>query len=608
MISNEVEEIKNRLDIIEVIGGYIKLIKAGRNYKALCPFHQEKTPSFIVSPEKQIWHCFGCGRGGDIFTFVMEIEHLDFYETLKILARRAGIELKKENPQKKSQRQKFLSISEIATKFFETQLWKSNSGRKILNYLKKRGLDNETIKKWRIGWIPDDWQSLSNFLAQKYSIEDLIQVGLSIAKKNNPNEVYDRFRSRIIFPIFDLNNQPIAFSGRIFGKDESQAKYINTPETILYQKSYQLMGLNFANRVIREKNFCILVEGNLDVILSHQSGHENTVAPCGTGFTSEQAKIISRYTNNLAIAFDSDEAGQNATVRTIGLTLKQKFNVSVVQICKKDPADLILENPELWNKSVKNRTPAIDFYFQKIIKNQPETILEKKKIIEKILPLIQTITDPIEKDEWIKRLSQETDIRENIIHQELDRMKKKANIYYPTTQEFNHSNNKPPEKKIFKNRLEERLLLLLFWGNENKLDIYSKIEKIKEEYFFNSLNLKIFQIIKKFYNQDIKSIINQTPSELSPYLSQIVFDVDKIKNYSVKLFDQEFEDIIARLEEKFIKKKIIFLSQELAQLEKYQSLNNNSPNEEMKLKRIKLSELILQQKQIQEKIFNQKYE
>ena len=605
--SNEIEEIKNRLDIVEVIGSYIRLIKAGRNYKALCPFHQEKTPSFIVSPEKQIWHCFGCQRGGDIFTFVMEIEHLNFYEALKVLARRAGVELKKENPQKRTQRQKFLTINEIATQFFETQLWKSNSGQSVLSYLRKRGLSDETIKKWRIGWAPDDWRSLSNFLKKKYSADDLIQIGLSIAQKNNPQEIYDRFRSRVIFPIFSLNNQPIAFSGRILGKDESQAKYINTPETILYQKGHQLMGLNFANRAIREKDFCILVEGNLDVILSHQSGHENTVAPCGTGFTVDQAKIIFRYTDNLALALDSDDAGQRAALRATEIALGQKFNVSVIQIKEKDPADLILENPVDWDESVKNKISAIDFYFGKIIKDPPETIVEKKKIIEKILPVIKIIADPVEKEEWIKKLSQKIDIREGIIRQELNKMTARENNYQSTAPKPDNQTQNNATKTV-NNKIEARLLLLLFLGKENKLDIYSKIEKIKEEYLSNQIILKIFQLLRHSRNQDIKSIVSQAPPDLSPYLSQIIFKVDEMRGYSPELFNREIDDIIDRLEEKYIKKQIITLSQEIAQKEKYQPNGNNSFDQELNSKKIRLAHLISQQKQIQEKIFNQKYE
>ena len=605
--SNEIEEIKNRLDIVEVIGSYIRLIKAGRNYKALCPFHQEKTPSFIVSPEKQIWHCFGCQRGGDIFTFVMEIEHLNFYEALKVLARRAGVELKKENPQKRTQRQKFLTINEIATQFFETQLWKSNSGQSVLSYLRKRGLSDETIKKWRIGWAPDDWRSLSNFLKKKYSADDLIQIGLSIAQKNNPQEIYDRFRSRVIFPIFSLNNQPIAFSGRILGKDESQAKYINTPETILYQKGHQLMGLNFANRAIREKDFCILVEGNLDVILSHQSGHENTVAPCGTGFTVDQAKIIFRYTDNLALALDSDDAGQRAALRATEIALGQKFNVSVIQIKEKDPADLILENPVDWDESVKNKISAIDFYFGKIIKDPPETIVEKKKIIEKILPVIKIIADPIEKEEWVKRLSQKINIREGIIRQELNKMTARENNYQSTAPKPDNQTQNNAIKTV-NNKIEARLLLLLFLGKENKLEIYSKIEKIKEEYLPNQIILKIFQLLRHSRNQDIKSIVSQAPPDLSPYLSQIIFKVDEMRGYSPELFNREIDDIIDRLEEKYIKKQIITLSQEIAQKEKYQPNGNNSFDQELNSKKIRLAHLISQQKQIQEKIFNQKYE
>ena len=593
-MSNEIEEIKNRLDIVEVIGSYIRLSKTGRNYKALCPFHQEKTPSFIVSPEKQIWHCFGCGKGGDIFTFVMEIEHIDFYEALKTLAQRAGVELKKEPVEKKSRRQKFLAINELATEFFETQLWRSQDGQKALGYLKKRGLKNETIRKWRIGWAPNNWRALSDFLRKKYSVDDLIQVGLAISKSNRPTEIYDRFRSRIVFPIFNLDHQPVAFSGRIFNQDESQAKYINTPETILYQKGYQLMGLNFAHREIRQKDSCLLVEGNMDVIMAHQAGTENVVAPCGTGFTQGQAKIIHRYTENLIIAFDSDEAGQRATRRVIDLALEKGLNTFVVKISEKDPADLILENCQIWLKSVQERIPAIDFYFQSVITNSSLTIAGKKQIVKIILPTIKRISNQVEKAEWVKKLSQRININEKAIWQELKKIKEPRELQRrQATSLYSVSN----PSKFDEEPLERRVILLFIFVSENGLNARAKMEQIKEEYFTSPIYKKMFQFIKK--TSGSQSLINCFPPDLSSWVSRLLLEVDGLKNYSNKSLEEEVEDLIGRLKGKYLQREINLISQEINDLEKYQP-KSVKINGKVEL----LSRLISQQKEIQERIFN----
>ena len=593
-MSNEIEEIKNRLDIVEVIGSYIRLSKAGRNYKALCPFHQEKTPSFIVSPEKQIWHCFGCGKGGDIFTFVMEIEHIDFYEALKTLAQRAGVELKKEPVEKKSRRQKFLAINELATEFFEAQLWRSQDGQKALGYLKKRGLEDGTIRKWRIGWAPNNWRALSDFLRKKYSVDDLVQVGLAISKSNRPTEIYDRFRSRIVFPIFNLDHQPVAFSGRIFNQDESQAKYINTPETILYQKGYQLMGLNFAHREIRQKDSCLLVEGNMDVIMAHQAGTENVVAPCGTGFTQGQAKIIHRYTENLIIAFDSDEAGQRATRRVIDLALEKGLNTFVVKISEKDPADLILENCQIWLKSVQERIPAIDFYFQSVITNSSLTIAGKKQIVKIILPTIKRISNQVEKAEWVKKLSQRININEKAIWQELKKIKEPRELQRrQATSLYSVSN----PSKFDEEPLERRVILLFIFVSENGLNARAKMEQIKEEYFTSPIYKKMFQFIKK--TSGSQSLINCFPPDLSSWVSRLLLEVDGLKNYSNKSLEEEVEDLIGRLKGKYLQREINLISQEINDLEKYQP-KSVKINGKVEL----LSRLISQQKEIQERIFN----
>ncbi|MFA7714680.1 MAG: DNA primase, partial [Candidatus Paceibacterota bacterium] len=272
-MDSPIEEIKNRLNIVDVIGGYLKLQKAGANWRACCPFHNEKGPSFFVSPSRQIWHCFGCSKGGDVFSFVKEIEGVEFGDALRILAHKAGVELKPQSPEwqnLKTERQRVYDVCDLASRFFEAQLEKSKTGQEAKKYLLSRGLNEESIAKWRLGFAPDTWQGLSDFLVGRdYDREEVAKAGLAV--KNQEGNFYDRFRGRIIFPVFDTNSQVVGFGGRVFEtpkNDAEGAKYINISNTLIYDKSRILYGLDRAKVDIRKKDFCILVEGYMDCILS----------------------------------------------------------------------------------------------------------------------------------------------------------------------------------------------------------------------------------------------------------------------------------------------------------------------------------------------------
>ena len=277
-MEDNVSKIKDRLDVVDVISGYLKLQKAGINFKARCPFHNEKTPSFVVSPERQVWHCFGCSKGGDIFSFVQDIEGVEFPEALRVLAAKAGIELESFNPAVKDDKTKLYEVCESATKFFEKQFL-SSTGKLALEYLKNRGVAEPTIQEFRLGFAPNDWNALGTFLKNcGYSENEIIEAGLAV-KRNDSSGVYDRFRSRMMFPIWDLNGQVVGFTGRIFGTDDKEsAKYINTPQTRIYDKSRILYGLNKAKMEIKSADQCVLVEGNMDALMSYQAGVKNVVA------------------------------------------------------------------------------------------------------------------------------------------------------------------------------------------------------------------------------------------------------------------------------------------------------------------------------------------
>ncbi|PIS30692.1 MAG: DNA primase [Candidatus Portnoybacteria bacterium CG08_land_8_20_14_0_20_40_83] len=477
-----VDEIKSRLDIIEVIGSYIKLSKAGRNYKARCPFHSERTPSFMVSPERQIWHCFGCNAGGDIFAFVKQIEGIEFGDALRMLAQRAGVVLKRQDPAIQTKRKRLYEICELATKFFQKQL-ESREGQRASNYLfKDRGLKNQTIREWRLGWAPDEWHALADFLRQRdYSEQEVFDAGLTVKKESSnrglssvttedsPLNYYDRFRSRIMFPLFDIQGQVVGFAGRIFGKeDPNVGKYINTPQTVLYDKSWLLYGLNFAKLQLREKNSCIFVEGNLDVIMSHQAGIKNTVASSGTALTGAHLKIVGRYTDNLIFAFDMDLAGETATRRSIDLALENDFNVKIVSIGEKDPADLIKQSPSGWEKAAGSAIPIIDYYFKTVFAKYPGkdgqiTSEDKKQIAKILLPVIKKIPNDIIRSHWIGELAKKLRVDEKALYGEMQKTRTET-VAGPQTLKENKE-TKPEKSRI--RELEERLLAIVFNYPEN---------------------------------------------------------------------------------------------------------------------------------------------
>ena len=469
MISSPIDEIKSRLDIIEVISSYIKLSKTGANYRALCPFHSEKKPSFFVSPARQIWHCFGCGKGSDIFGFVKEIEGVEFGDALRILARRAGVELKPMKPESASwrtERQRLYEICELATRFFEKQLEESSSGKEAKKYLLSRGISEDSIKKWRLGYSPDTWEGLTEFLVSRgYKREEVIKVGLAIQKEpigemmsEDLRDAYDRFRGRIIFPIFDLNSQIIGFGGRVFKeKDKAEiAKYVNTPNTLLYDKSRVLYGLDKAKVEIRKKDNCILVEGYTDVIMSHQAGVQNVVATSGTALTHYQLKILKRYSENLILGFDMDVAGDSATKRGIDLAQGQGFNIKVIRLSDgKDAADIISKNPKEWQNSLLNEKSILEFYFESAFSGRDSKTPEGKKEIAKILlPVIKRIPNKIERGYWIQKLAKELGAKEENIEEELKKVKLEgySEVYGLEKEELE---NLPPKSR--RELLEERL-------------------------------------------------------------------------------------------------------------------------------------------------------
>ena len=508
MISST-EEIKSRINIVDLIGEYVRLTKAGANWKARCPFHNEKTPSFMVSEDKQIWHCFGCQKGGDIFGFVMEIEGMEFKEALKFLAEKSGVKLPEYRKEYHKEASKVPEILELATKFYEKQLWDGVGKNKILGYLYERGLKNETIKEFRLGYAPNGWRNLLTFLIDRgYKIEEIAGTGL-LVKRNNDQDAnksqisnlkpenskettnyqlpatsyYDRFRDRIIFPISDINGKVVGFSARVApGEDESQAKYVNTPETEVYHKSKILYGIDKARREIKSKNFVLLVEGNLDVMAASQAGLKNTVAVSGTALTPDHLDILKRYTENIKMFFDADSAGQIAARRSAELCFQKDISVFIVKPkLGKDAADVAQNNPEELENAVNEAVPAAEYFFGVILAKYDKTKAEGKKAIAKdTLNLIRNFQNEIDRSHWVKKLSREIEVEEKALLDVLGKASLKR-----TAGRFRREDNK-----------------------EREISLGSRAEKIREKIIGLMLaEPAVWEKMENFEDQEIKAFL-----------------------------------------------------------------------------------------------------
>lgn len=497
-MTSPTEEIKSRIDIADFIGSYVRLQRAGSTLKACCPFHNEKTPSFVVSPARQMWHCFGCGKGGDVFSFLMEIEGHDFPEALKILADRTGVVLSHEDQKSRGEKARLFEIMEAATAFFQERLKKDE---RVEDYLKSRKLSDDTIKEFRVGYAPNDWQELMKALGKEgFSGPELVKVGLAVAHEPTGQaqtaevRYYDRFRGRVMFPIFDYQGRIIAFGGRLFeppgsAPRDKEAKYINTPETPLYQKSKVLYGMHKAKTVISREGACIIVEGYMDALMAHQAGTHNVVASSGTALTQDHIHIIKRLTTTVLAAFDMDIAGQAAAERGIELLLKEGIDVKVIKLEGiKDPADAVQKDPDIWRRAVATARPLMRFYMDLAISRSDPSTPEGKREFEKIvLPKIAILSSELERAHWVAEASAVLHIPEQSIWGALSHRRGYA--------EGRPSVLVPQGKAVAKSRkelLEERILGMLATSPE----LLEKQGIVLEEPFFSKERGALFSAIR----------------------------------------------------------------------------------------------------------------
>ncbi|MDQ5883523.1 MAG: primase [Patescibacteria group bacterium] len=485
-----VDQIKERLNIVDVVSMYVPLTSAGKNYKGKSPFKQERTPSFYVSPDKGLYHCFSTGKGGDMFTFVQEMEGLDFKGALKVLADKAGISLQNWSPKEKEEKDNLYEIMESATKIFEELLTKHSE---VLEYIKNRGIEDSTIKDFRIGYAPDGWRNLYDKLKDKYSDKDLSLAGLV---KKTEKGVYDTFRDRIMFPICDSSGRVIAFSGRIFKDDGKSGKYVNSPDTPLFNKSDVLFAIDKAKNYIRKYNFTTIVEGQFDVIALHQAGFKNTVAVSGTALADgligkdkqiNNLGVVKRLSNNLVLAFDSDTAGVNAAKRSAHIGMSLGMDVKVLDITEgKDPADFLKDfGKDAWSKILKEAEHVILFYVKKIKQSAKDEREVGRRIKEEVLPLILELPSDIEKSFFIKKISEITNISESYIVSDLKKIK--SEVKAPPSTET-------PKEEVKKQTINDDVVEREIWGiyiNKDKsIDVKNKILEIVGEHSFSSMEQK----------------------------------------------------------------------------------------------------------------------
>ena len=578
----QIDDIKARLDIVELVQSYIRLNKAGSNYKALCPFHSEKTPSFNVSPTRQIWHCFGCGLGGDHFKFVMQIEGLEFRDALELLAKRAGVELRREDPKLRSERTRLYAIVEEAVKIFESVLRSSKTPERIsapLAYLKKRGLEDETVKIFRLGYAPDSWDFLTSALRQKgYTPDEIGKAGLAV--KSEQGSHYDRFRNRIVFPINDASGRVVGFSGRIFEAPTREAvgaptpdggrgvgaKYINTPQTLIYDKSRVLYGFDKAKEEIRRQNAVVLVEGQMDVVMSHQVGVKSAVAVSGTALTPDQLKILKRLAGTIISSFDRDQAGEMATKRSLDLAAALGFErkVAILPSGIKDPAEAAANNPAVWQEAVREAKPIVQYFLETaFVRHDRHTAAGKRAIAAEVLPEIKILLSEVEKDHWIEELSKAIGVNAEALWREIKKTKPAAaDVFLP-------EETAAETRRDRRAQLESLLLGSLILHPEEG----AKLPTMPHHVFRNDEHIKILEVIESALRENVReheALLATVPSEYRELCNYLAFQAEVILERIESATERAKEIVICleELEREWAREKLRALAAEIASAEK----------------------------------------
>ncbi len=584
---NPSEEIKARLNVADVLGEYIKLQPAGGNFKAKCPFHQEKTPSLMISPDKQIWHCFGCGKGGDIFAFVMEMEGLTFPEALRLLAPKAGIQLADYKGQDNSRRNRLLDALAESGVFYQKQLVAKNQLAQAAQvYLKKeRHLSDETIEYWQIGWAPNDWQMLSDHLKrQSYTENELLLAGLN-SQASTGQRFYDRFRGRIMFPWHDVNGNLLGFSARVLPQldDGRSGKYINSPQNLIYDKSRHLFGLWRAKGAIKESGCAVVVEGQMDCVMAHQQGFKNVIATSGTALTEDHLKLLKRYTENLVLAFDMDQAGVLAADRAIALASQTNMNIRVLRLpAGKDPDEFLRQHSSDWPALVEAAPPIMEYYFQ-LLRPQltADKVESRKAATKRFLTLISKLSDVVERDYWLKELAQVLRIEVQLLYGSLPAKDKIEGVSGAVA--------KPVARQSVQNNT---LDLFLAWLIKFPYLLDNASQWLELELLGETVPAQIYKNLIVYYNKkrltaggalDYNDFLSwwsqdfgQPASQLSDYINSLFLLADKdLAQSSMEQAIVELPKLARVIRRDYLQNRLAIISRQIADLEKDQELSEN---------------------------------
>lgn len=556
---DQVDEVKQKTDIVVLVGSYVSLKKAGRHHKGLCPFHAEKTPSFTVNEELGLYKCFGCGAGGDSIKFLMEIEGIDFLEALKRLADKAGIKLVFNKDDGADEKKMLLEVVDLASRYYHYLLTEHKEGEVARKYLEERKVSGKLIETFNIGFALPEWDGLINYLIKKkgYKEEILERAGL-VNKRSTGTGYYDKFRGRIMFPIQDSAGKIVGFSGRILpslaGKED--AKYMNSPETELYHKGKSLYGFYQAKQAIREKKQVVLVEGMLDLISSYGAGVSESVAVCGTALTPDQVEMLARLADKIIFALDADDAGEAAIKRSVEIAEKRGMNIKVVHIVGgKDPDEIARNNPSLWLEMVDKAVSIYEYVMEKALAKYPKGNEDRvRNVALEVIPFLAKIDQEMIRDKWAKRLAESLEVDKESVLAEIRKFRSGFSI---------DMGNKKTQKPLYKN--ENWMGMLINWLILSDVEVVRKIRKWFYGFEIEGAEGKLLNFI--FENKDRVNLdgwVKEIPTELKGLFEETLMSDESLEQPSSK----DMEKLAIKVLREFIEKKITELQDGLDRAEK----------------------------------------
>ncbi|MBI2032989.1 MAG: DNA primase [Candidatus Levybacteria bacterium] len=584
---DQIAQIRDATDVVALLSEYITLKKAGRNFKALCPFHGEKTPSFVVSPERQMWHCFGCQKGGDAFSFLMEYEHMEFPEALRFLSKRTGIKIEQDekNSQITSKKEILYTLNRLAEEFYHFVLMKHPAGEKALTYLTRdRKIDEKVIKTFKLGYAPPSGNALMNFLLQKkkYKKDDVLEAGLGYLRGGR---LVDFFTNRVIFPLVDHRDNVVGFSGRILSDEATGPKYVNTRETLVYHKGQAFFGLNIAKSEIRKEDRVIVTEGEFDVISSFQEGIGNTVAVKGSSLTQEQARLLSRFATKITLAFDQDTAGENAVKRSVPFLEQYGRTITVISDKNaKDPDEALKTDPYAYKQAVKHDVDVYDYLLREAIERlDVKTPTGKRAISEELLPLFEGIQNEIVKEHYFRKLADSLDTSYESLQRQVEKGKKEE----ISTQHIHQHKKKEREEM-----LEEYLVSLILQSDSPKKAVQETVailsQTVTKERAYQKVIYRLFEHFQKEEHFDSKTFGNQLPQELlTSYNTSFLYQLPKFET-GEQLF-KEIKKAAKELRTLYIRTQLKVLAEKIRE----KTTGGDLENEDIKKLQSRFSELSL---------------